>query len=331
MGSAFSSPRIGTGSNSPSHPLDLLCIGELLIDSISRDQVDSLGAARQFGVFVGGQAANVAQNVSLLGGRSAVVARVGADGFGVVCRQHLESSGVDTAFLITDAEAPTTFCVVARSVGTPDFIIYRGADSRLQAGDLPAEALQKARAVHASAFALSREPARSAVIAALSAAKAAGALVSLDPTYHPKVWGVGEDPLPVLAEAYRYVDVTKPSLDDCHRLFGPGETPEAYARRFLDLGPRLVVLTLGAGGALMATADGVLQRFPGREIQVADVTGAGDAFWAGLLMGLLDGLSDAAAVSAGMEVAQIKIRQVGPLTTALDRRALYRQVGLCQV
>lgn len=308
--------------------LDVLCVGELLVDFISTEQVDSVGEAGWFKPVVGGQAANVAVNVARLGGRSALVARVGTDGLGNLCSKNLADAGVDTSLLINDPVMPTSLSVIARSTSTPDFIVYRGADRCLEPADIPAEMLQATRAVHASSFLLSHEPSRSAVLAALSQAKAAGALVSLDPTYHPSVWGREQQPLPVLQEAYRFVDVTKPSLDDCHRIFGPGESPETYARQFLEMGARLVVLTLGAGGAVLATIDGVVQRFPGRKVPVADVTGAGDAFWSGLLMALLDGLSDDEAVKVGMEVALIKIQRAGPLSSSLDRQAIYRRATM---
>lgn len=311
----------------PEYRLDLLAVGELLVDFISDRPVSSLSEGRGFSPTVGGQAANVVQNVARLGGRSALAARVGRDGFGDLCRQTLTRAGVSTELLI-DGEEPTTLAIVARSAATPDFIIYRGADRHLREGDIPAEWLSSARAVHASSFALSHEPSRSAVLAALAGARKAGALVSLDPTYHPRVWGYGIDPLSVLADAYQHVDVTKPSMDDCHRLFGPGDSPEGYARRFLALGPRLVVITLGPDGALMATAGGRILRFAAREVAVADVTGAGDSFWAGFLMALLDGLPDESAVRAGVEVAQIKVQQVGPLAESIDRTALYRHLGL---
>lgn len=297
------------------------------MDLISTRRVDSLSQASEFESHVGGQAANVARNVALLGGRSAMVGRVGADGFGQRCVKALQLAGVDVSGVIADPQAPTTMAIVAQSATTPDFFIYRGADKFLTAADLPVERIASSRAVHASAFVLSHEPSRSAVLEVFARARAAEALVTLDPTYHPRVWGPEQDPLPVLAEAYRYVSVTKPSLDDCHRLFGPGGTPEEYAKRFLVMGPRLVVLTLGAGGALMASADGGVVRIPGRAVPVADVTGAGDAFWGGLLMGLLDGRPAEEAVRLGMAVAERKIQQAGPLHTPLDRHALLEEAG----
>lgn len=150
---------------------DLISVGEAFIDLISAEAVASLTGAATFHAHVGGEAANVAYNVARLGGRAALVARVGADGFGERCRQHLAAAQVETAWVHTDPAAPTTLVTVARSTGTPDFVIYRGADRRLQEGDLPTGALHRARAVHASAFVLSHEPARSAVLAALRLAR----------------------------------------------------------------------------------------------------------------------------------------------------------------
>ena len=304
-------------------PLDVVAIGEALVDFISEESARALDVSLSFGMRQGGQCANLARNVARLGGRSALVARVGADGFGAFIRSELDAAGVITSALTHDPRASTTLIVVTRTAGTPDFIVYRGADARLTPADLPLDALRRARAVHASTFALSHAPSRDTVLMALAEARHSGALVSLDPNYHERLWDEETRPLDVLTEAYRFVDVTKPSLDDCARLFGAGSRPEEYAQRFLALGPRIVVVTLGAEGALLATADGLMRRLSAAVAPVVDVTGAGDAFWSGLLLGLIDGLAPEVATCAGLEVARRKIQHVGPLVEPIERRDLY--------
>lgn len=309
----------------PAPTVDVLALGEALVDLISDEHVGSLSKAPRFGRYIGGEPLNVAVNVARLGGRAALAARVGRDGLGAYIHQELVDSGVATAYLTFDDSDPTTLALIARQTGTPDFIIYRGADRHLGGDDLPVAAIRQARCLHASAFALSREPARTSVLAALAQARQAGLLVSLDPNYHPRVWGAPSDHLAVLRAAYPFVDVTKPSLDDCQRLFGADAPPEAYAERFLEWGARLVVLTMGSREALLASPTERV-RCPVPVVTPLDVTGAGDAFWAGLLMALLDGLPPRLAVASGLEVASIKVQQVGQLPQALDRQVIYRRV-----
>jgi len=304
---------------------DLIAVGEILVDLLSEQMAQTLEEAEQFHRFVGGEVANVAWNVSLLGGRAALVGCVGADGFGRFLRRELERTGVDTSY-IQEVEAPTTISVMVRHTTTPDFIIYRGADALLSPEGIPAEAIACTRALHTSAFGLSREPSRSAVFHALKLARKHNCLVSLDPNYHPSIWEGDESPLEVLRRAYAFVDITKPSWDDCQRLFGPHVTPGESLSRFLDWGAKLVALTMGREGVLLALESGERWKVAPHNVPVSDVTGAGDAFWAGLLMALLDGLSPRQAAEVGQVIAERKLGTFGPLREKVDRKEIYRQL-----
>jgi sugar/nucleoside kinase (ribokinase family) len=306
--------------------LEVLTIGEALIDLISDQVVSSLADADGYQRFVGGQPTNVALNVVRLGGRAAVVACVGDDGFGsYICRQ-LDQAGVGTDYVYLTSQAPTTVAINARQTKTPDFIIHRGADAHILPEQGHLEAIKTSRVVHTSAFALSREPARSTILRSLKVAQQSGCMVSLDPNYHPHVWPDVADFHRVLADAYRWTDITKPSLDDCVRLFGPGLSPAAYVERFLDWGAEIVALTMGAQGVLLSTTEGVSAHIEPSDVAVSDVTGAGDAFWAGLLIGLLDGYAPDEAARLGQMVAELKIGTVGPLPQMPDRASLYRRL-----
>jgi len=305
---------------------DVLAFGEVLVDLISGQVVESLADAGQFERFVGGEVTNVALNIARLGGRSAVVGCVGDDGFGRYIRRQLQSIGVQVAGLLTTLRAPTSIAVNARQTMTPDFIIYRGADAYIRLEDAHKEAICASRVVHTSAFALSREPARTAVLQALALARQCGRLISLDPNYHERIWPDVTDFRDKLREAYRFVDITKPSLDDSVRLFGSGLAPVAYAERFLQWGPQLVALTMGKQGVLLATNDGEFYRIRPSRAEVTDVTGAGDAFWAGLLTALLDGYAPPESACFGQMIAEAKISTVGPVSELPDRALLYRQL-----
>ncbi|MFL5666848.1 MAG: carbohydrate kinase family protein [Ktedonobacteraceae bacterium] len=307
--------------------LDVLSIGEILIDLISDTEQASLADSHRFIMYPGGEVTNVALNVARLGGSSAIVSSVGDDALGIFLRDHLNSAGVETTYLRTTQQLPTTLAVVARHHATPDFTIYRGADVQVDPEDVPLHILPATALVHTSAFALSREPSCSTVLAFIAQAHAAGCLVSFDPNYHPRLWETGADPLDMIARICPYVFLTKPSLDDCLRLFGGGQTPEEYAARFLALGVQQVVLTMGRGGVLFANAES-MSYHPTRQIDVVDVTGAGDSFWAGLLLAILDGYTTPEALRVGQAVAEIKLQQFGPLAQNVDRLQLYSSLGL---
>jgi len=139
------------------HHVRVLSIGETLIDLISDTEQGSLGEARSFHMYPGGQATNVALNVARLGASAVLVARVGDDSFGSYLRRHLEAAGVETTYLSTTPQTPTTLIVVTRHSATPDFAVYRGADAQMVPDDMPLALLSSTSLVHTSAFALSRE------------------------------------------------------------------------------------------------------------------------------------------------------------------------------
>jgi sugar/nucleoside kinase (ribokinase family) len=311
-----------------SRPLDVLAFGEALIDLISEQTVSSLMDAAGFNRFIGGEITNVALNIARLGGQAAVVACVGDDGFGHYVRQQLDLAGVGTDCLRVTSQAPTTIAIIARQTATPDFIIHRGADAHILLEDSHMEAIKASRVVHTSAFALSREPARSSILQSLKVARQGGCLVSLDPNYHPRIWPDVDEFQNVLMEAYQFVNITKPSLDDCIRLFGPNLSPVAYVERFLSWGPEIVALTMGAQGVLLAAADGSLFSIKPSDATVADVTGAGDAFWAGMLIARLDGYPPQEAACLGQIVAEVKISKFGPVPQMPERADLYRQLEI---
>lgn len=310
----------------PEGDIDVLSVGEALVDFISTEAVGRVEQAGGFRRYLGGSVTNLASNVVRLGDRAAVASRVGDDAFGRFVRREMERQGIISDYLKTDASERTTLVFVTRSAATADFVIYRGSDARLSPEDVPQAAVERARVVHTCAFALSQESSRTAVLDTLRRARDRGCLISLEPNYHPSLWDASRPPDEVLAEACRYVDVVKPSRDDCQRLFGEGLSLSDCAQRFHDWGVRKVILTQGSQG-ISIYEEGRLRHVKSRDVPVADATGAGDAFWAGFLVAILDGRSLYEVVLFGREVAEIKLRTVGPVVGTLDREAIYRKIA----
>jgi fructokinase len=90
-----------------------------------------------------------------------------------------------------------------------------------------------------------------------------------------------------------------------------------------ELGPQTVILTMGKEGSLLSQDGCLLGHMPARPVEVKDATGAGDAFWAGFLVALLDGHALERCLLFAREVAELKLRTVGALSAAIDRKELY--------
>ncbi|MFQ5578080.1 MAG: carbohydrate kinase family protein [Anaerolineae bacterium] len=306
--------------------IDFLAIGETLVDFISTEAAENLARADTFRRHLGGSPANIAVNMARLGMQTAVISKTGIGAFGQFLKRELNRHGVQTDYLVMDHRVHTSFMFIARTIGTPDFEPRRNGDYKLTPDDVPPEAIARARIVHASAFALSRPPCRAAVGKAFQLAAQYGKIVSLDPNYSPVIWPDYRQARQVIREMFRYATITKASLDDAHRFFGAGETPETYIEMLHRLGPQTVVLTMGRDGSLISHRGQLLGHLPARPLTVADATGAGDAFWAGYLTAMLDGHAPERCLLFAREVAELKLATVGPLPASFNRAGLYARL-----
>jgi fructokinase len=304
-------------------PLDVLTIGEMVVDFISVEKTDTLSNAATFRRYLGGSPANIAVYVSKLGGTSAVVAKTGIGAFGKFLKSELQRHGVTTDYLLMDHRTHTTVIFVSSTAATPDFEEFRSGDYLLRPEEISEEAISRTRVIHASTFALSLEPCRSAVLGAFRKAREMGKIVSLDPNYSRRIWPDYKEARRVIRDAYRYVNVTKPSADDARRVFGPDHEPEQYIDMFHDLGAETVVFTMGEEGNLISENGKITAHVPARPVEVVDVTGAGDAFWAGFLTATLDGNSAERSVLFAREVVERKLTTKGPLPSEIEREELY--------
>jgi sugar/nucleoside kinase (ribokinase family) len=309
----------------PDSDLDLLAIGETVVDLISVEETDSLRHAYTFRKYQGGSPANIAAYVAKLGGKSAVISKTGIGPFGQFLRAELRRSGVQTDYLVMDHRVHTSVIFISRSAGTADFEAFRSGDYRLEPREVNEEAVRRARIVYASTFSLSREPCRSAVEKAFRLAQEDGKIISLDPNYSPVIWPDYQEAREVICRMMGYATITKPSMDDATRLFGGGRSPEAYIELFHDMGPRVVVFSMGAAGALLSD-QGKITHIPARAVQVADATGAGDSFWAGFLIAMLDGNSLTRCALFAREIVERKLTTVGPLLETIDRQEVYATI-----
>jgi fructokinase len=267
--------------------VDVVAVGEILIDLIATAQGVTLFDAPAFVPLPGGAPANVAVGVQRLGGSSAFIGKVGRDDFGQGLRQMLAREGVATRGLVDDPRQLTTVAAVAlAATGEPHFAFFAGAHANLTPEELDGDLLRTARIVHGGSLALAHEPARSATLAAWEIARTAGAMCSYDVNWRPALW---PDAVAGLAQArlpLAFAEVVKLNAAELHLLTGQDD-PAAGLAALATPAP-LVVVTLGAAGC-MYRFDGVIAAVEAPPVaEVVDATGAGDAFMAALLACLPD-------------------------------------------
>lgn len=279
----------------------IVCLGELLIDFVPERNGLSLAEVDTFRRAAGGAPANVAAAVAKLGGRSRFIGKVGRDPFGDYLREALREAGVEPALAETD-EARTGLAFVSlKEDGERDFLFYRepAADMLLRKEDIGEHWLEDAAIFHFGSVSLIAEPCRSATLDAARRARSHGALVSYDPNVRLPLWPNADFARQVILDQMPFADLVKVSEEEVAFLYDGAASTEESVRFMLDLGPRCVVVTLGAAGCRVFTALGE-STVPGADVDPVDTTGAGDGFVGGLLWGLADAGVTAAGLAEAM-------------------------------
>ena len=309
--------------NRRQRPIDLLSVGELLIDLISAEYAETLEEASAFERVQGGSPANLCLNMARLGNRVRLVAGIGKDAMGHFLLHNLQRLGVP-ADGVRETDEPTTLILVTRSREVSGFEAYRGADRLIVPEQLPDELLQQCSLFHTTCFALSRPPAQQSILDAAERAVRLGCQLSIDANYAAKIWPDRQQAIELVGRYCTKGVLVKISEVDWERLYGaPLSEPERALDHFLELGAREVCVTLGGDGSWVGSESGK-HFLPARPVEVVDTTGAGDAFWSGYLTAWLDGREPADCALAGRRMAEIKLAHLGPLPGAVDPGSLLK-------
>jgi ribokinase len=257
----------------------------------------------------GGKGANQAVAAARLGARVTMIGRVGNDAFGRQYLENFQAHGVDTTFVRADASRPTgTASILVSEAGDNCIVVAAGANAGLTPDDVrgAADAIRGASVVLCQL----ETPVESA-LEAFRIARSAGVRTILNPA--PAA------PLP--DELLRLCDLCVPNETELELLTGRSladrEAVEAAARVLRDRGPRAVVVTLAAAGALLV-ADTV-EQVPGLRVDAVDPTGAGDVFVAALAVFLAEGASLHEAAQQANAAAAISVTRPGTQGAAPTR------------
>ena len=269
--------------------LDVICLGEVLVDFISTEPGVSVSEAPAFIKAQGGAMANVAVGLARLGVKSGFLGKVGRDEFGRFLEHGLRENKVDTTMLYFSESYPTGLVFVALDKARkPSFCFFGkpSADMMLKPEEVRPEFFEHVRFLHIATVSIVQEPAREATFRAVELAREKGVPVSFDPNFRLHLWQDQALLKSLTGELARQSNLVKLSQEELNFLLGESEIESACAR-LLEMGPQAVVVTMGEHGAYYATAEG-RGKDSGFKVKTVDTTGAGDAFMAGILAELLE-------------------------------------------
>ncbi|MBB5535685.1 bifunctional 5-dehydro-2-deoxygluconokinase/5-dehydro-2-deoxyphosphogluconate aldolase [Rhizobium giardinii] len=287
--------------------LDVITIGRSSVDLYGAQIGGRLENMRSFNKYIGGSPTNIACGAARLGLKSGLITRVGDEHMGRFIREQLKREGVDTNGVATDPERLTALVLLGiRNEEQFPLIFYREncADMALSEDDIHADYIASGRALVVTGTHLSHARTEAAILKALELARQHGVRTALDIDYRPNLWGVaghgaGESRFvksgkvtAKLQTTLHLFDLIVGTEEEFHIAGDSTETIEAL-RAVRKVSNATLVCKRGAAGAAayVGSIPGRLEdgeTGPGFPIEVFNVLGAGDGFFAGLLKGWLE-------------------------------------------
>ena len=299
--------------------LDVFTFGEVMA-LLRADDGLPLAHAGSFRRDVAGAEGNVAIGLARLGHRVHLVLRLGTDAFGDAVAATFRSEGVGLT-VIHDPDRPTGLLLRDVLDSRPITVVYHRAGSAASAlvpADLDLERVGRARVLHVTGITpVLGAGAAEATLAAVTAARRAGTLVTFDPNLRPSL-AAAEIAVARWLALLEQTDIVLASADEAEAMVASRD-PRTVARWFHARGVGVVVVKDGAQGA-WASDGGEILLAPARPVRAVDPVGAGDAFAAGFISALLDGGDLRAALDSATVVAASAVQFAGD-TAGLPSRA----------
>lgn len=298
-----------------------MCLGAHIVDILGRPVTDiPPGQGRrvleEIRVTAAGTAAGTAVDLAKLGADVVSMGPIGSDRLGDFLVSVLREYGIDTAHLARKADAATPATMLPiRPNGERPALHAPGAMAALTAEDVDLDAIAAADALHVGGPDVLGGFTTDALPDILRHAHDNGVLVTMD------LLSVGgERTLERLVPALEWTRYFLPNDDQLRRLTGRTDLGEAAAE-VLALGVECVAVTCGADGSLLVTADGPIE-VPALDVPVVDTTGCGDAYAAGMIVGLLDGRAPDEAARLATAAAALVATGLGSDAGIVDRASV---------
>ena len=271
-------------------PFDAVCVGILVADIFcpplrEPPRPGELVVVDDLPLDAGGCAVNTGVSLTKLGAKVALIGKVGNDVFGDFIINLMGERGLATSGIRRSQTSPTSRTMIIPVIGQDRRFIHTfGANAELTYEDVDLDLVAKGKVLYVGGYLGIPRLDQAALVNLLSFAKAQGARTVLD-VIVPSTASYDLDD--VLGRALPHTDVFLPNDDEAALLTGEKD-PEKQAAAFLSKGCSTAVITMGERGVLAKTATQTV-RAPAFQVHSVDPSGAGDAFDAGFIMGLLKG------------------------------------------
>lgn len=268
--------------------VDVTCLGILVADVVGKPveqlpQRGKLSLVDRMELHGGGCANNTGIGLAKIGVKTAVIGKVGSDGFGDFMVNSLQASGVDASGVVRDKSSATSATMVmVHGDGERSFIHYIGANACLSEDDINWDIVKKSRILHVAGSFLMPGFDGQPTANVLKKAKELGVTTALDTAWDSKgQW------MKLLEPCLQYIDYAVPSIEEARMVTGKQDAADV-AKVLMDKGVGIVALKMGSEGCYIKSSD-VEIRLPIYRVNAVDANGAGDAFAAGFLAGLVNG------------------------------------------
>ncbi|GAA0967217.1 hypothetical protein GCM10009555_010580 [Acrocarpospora macrocephala] len=305
--------------------MTVLTLGVHIVDVLARP-VESIPAGQdthlveQVRITAAGAAAGTAVDLARLGVPVASAGAVGDDELGDFLLMIMARHGVDVAGVARKSGEQTAASIlpIRPDGGRPSFHVP-GANLGFALADLDPARVLGAKLVHLGGMDASWGLHDPAFFALLDEARAGGTIITMD------LLSNMPDLMPAAKVFLPHLDYFLPNEEQALMITGAATVEEA-ATALLAEGLTAALITLGAHGSLVATAEGTTH-IPALDIEVVDTTGCGDAYCAGFIAALTNGRSVIAAAELGTTVAARVAGGLGSDAGLKDARNLLSDAG----
>lgn len=264
--------------------VEIITLGEILADFVPVIKQNIF----KYELMPGGAPSNVAVNLSRWGMKSGIISKIGNDFLGDFLLEFVKKNkvNVNCVYRLKGHKTGLVF-VYLDEKGERDFSFYGepSADQFLNEKEIKESYIRQAKMLHFGSISMMNDISKKATLKAIKIARKNKLLVSYDPNVRLNLWkGKHNKARREIRSHFKYADIIKISDTELRFLFDLRPNSEKVKRIFKAT--QVIFISAGAKGCYVHYKD-FFKYIPGYKVKVVDTTGAGDAFMAGVIYGIL--------------------------------------------